>query len=99
MYQTLINTASSTGSIPVKRTKQAGVITTGMIITLTAHVHVLIHLKVFGSYFIQLINEGYISVVRRLHSIGNNNHLNEIKQLTDECQSFAISRPFHSTIL
>lgn len=71
-----------------------------MIIPLTAHVHLLIHLKVFGSYFIQLINEGYISVVRRLHSIGNNNHLNEIKQPTGNgCQSFAISRPFHSTSL
>lgn len=45
-----------------------------MIVTLTAHVHTL--------YFMQLINDDYISVVRRLHSISNTHHLNEIKQPT-----------------
>lgn len=95
ILQTLINTDSSTDSIPVKRTKQAGVRITEMITTLTAHVHTWSHLKVFGSYFIQLIHEGYISIVRRLHSIGDTNYLHEIKQPTGNgCQSFAFSRPF-----
>lgn len=71
MHQTLINTASSTDGIPVKRRKQARGNNHWNDITLIAHVHIL--------YFIQLINDDYISVVKRHHSISNTNHLNEIK--------------------